>query len=121
MNKTCAFPDCADKVRSRDLCKRHYGQQLARTARAAGPYRPIPYNRDELLDEWVFLRGWVRFEDFGPRVGIAQVSWERAFERARSAGDPRAVRALNDPARWPDPARGLRAVLSGTRSRREAA
>lgn len=74
-------------------------------------WRPKRWSRDELLDEWVFLRGHVPFEQFAQRLGIKHESWERTFYRAKVAGDPRAVRARNDPATWPDPAAGLYHVL----------
>lgn len=53
------------------------------------------YTRDELLDEWEFLRGEVPFQYFAARVGISHAAWERLYFRARAAGDPRA-RVLPD-------------------------
>lgn len=49
------------------------------------------WRRDELLDEWVYLRSWgVSREDAARRLGMNQASFKRALERAKAAGDPRA-------------------------------
>lgn len=107
---------CPSPSHTHGLCTRchRYEQRLDE------PWRPRPWPLTELLDEWVWLREHVRFEDFGPRVGITSKSWARAFERARALGDPRAVRARNDPATIPDPAAGLLHIVeTRARKRRE--
>ncbi len=71
----------------------------------SGPREPL--SRDELLEEWDWLRGEVPFWDFGRRMRINQAAWERAYQRARAAGDPRAVRARSETAApRPAPVRG---------------
>ena len=51
--------------------------------------------RDDLLAEWAHLRSTCTFRGFPGRVGVTYAAWERAFYRARAAGDPRAVRGLS--------------------------
>jgi len=56
------------------------------------PAPPRIRRRDEVLDEWAFLRGQVGFYEFPAKVGMSVPAWERMFQRARVAGDVRAVR-----------------------------
>jgi hypothetical protein len=50
------------------------------------------YSRDELMDKWDHLRrsGHTRREAAG-RLGMTWAAFDRAYWRARAAGDPRAV------------------------------
>lgn len=133
--RICAGPDCERVlVSSRIPAERrptgthaHGGGGMCGRCRwrALNPSATRQHSLDELMDEWVFVRGFVRWEDFGPLVGIKQSSWERSYERAKAAGDPRASRARCDESTWPDPAAGLSHVLgirkgmSGAAKRRE--
>lgn len=100
----CTHPGCVRPVRSRGYC----GTCHRRLMRSGQLIARETYSLDQIMDEWAFLRGWVAWEEFGARLGIKQESWERAYARARAAGDPRAVRALNDPLRWDPFYRGSR-------------
>lgn len=56
-------------------------------------YPRVLRTRDELLEEWEWMRGQgVGFREFAQRVGMTFTAWDRAYWRARAAGDPRAVR-----------------------------
>jgi len=77
----------------------HVGRGLCdpcyRWCRAAGElidYEPVRYSRDELMAEWELLR----LEGYSKRQAAARLdvtfeAFDRAFHRARAAGDPRAV------------------------------
>ena len=110
--------ECSKRVVkvTRGLCRGCYDKGVRTGAIVKRPPRWTP---DELLDEWVFMRGWTTWEEFGPRVGMKQATWERAFYRASAKGDPRAVRARNDPLTWPDPAAGISHVLDATKAERD--
>lgn len=56
-------------------------------------YPRTSYPRDELLEEWSVLseRG-VDYYEFPQVVGMSFETWARAFQRARRAGHPLAVR-----------------------------
>ena len=60
--------------------------------------------RDALLAEWEFFggpTGEITMAGFALRMGMTLVAWDRAFHRARAAGDERAVRpACEHPARF---------------------
>lgn len=80
---------------------RHAGRGLCHSCRARirrgvpvdiGPVQDARLRPDEVLDEWEFLAGEVRFVDFPARVGITLRTWERIFSQAAKAGDPRAIR-----------------------------
>ena len=91
-------------VRCRDGHPRHAGRGICHACAsrirygspiALGPIEQPRMRPDEVLDEWVWLRGPVgaiAFDDFPERVSIAPKTWEQIFYRARRAGDPRAVR-----------------------------
>lgn len=117
----CSILGCDRPARHRGLCNAclvaEQSADLDREIRLKPGTPRTLYKRDEVLDEWVFLRGWVPFEGFGARLGLNQTYWETIFSEAAAAGDPRAVRARNDPRAWPDPAGGLAHVLSVTRGR----
>lgn len=46
------------------------------------------FTRDELLEEWEWLRGEVALSDFGRRMRISQQAWERSYQRAHEPGIP---------------------------------
>jgi hypothetical protein len=52
--------------------------------------------RDDLLEEWDRLRGYVPFTDAHTRLGVTQAAWRRAYYRALADGDPRARKASTD-------------------------
>lgn len=53
--------------------------------------------RDELLDDWAHLSvQGVGYREFAGRVGMTFAAWDRAYWRARAAGDERAVRPGQD-------------------------
>lgn len=64
-----------------------------RYAAHRGPRRS--WRRDDLLHEWAALRGACTWRTFPERVGVTREAWERAFYRARAAGDQRAVRGAS--------------------------
>lgn len=119
----CRFPECPEtKIYCQHYCRRDYDRlwrnkvpfdtylirqvlECERPNRQAVTYADGRWTNDQLMAEWDFMRGFAAFETFGARVGIKQESWEQAFRRAKAAGDPRARRASNDPATWPDPAK----------------
>jgi hypothetical protein len=88
---TCAHPGCDRGVRLRGHCNMHY-----RRLRRRGLIDKVQRSRDDVLDEWDRLRGYVPFRDFHTRVSMTYEAWERAFLRAQAAGDPRAVRARGE-------------------------
>jgi hypothetical protein len=57
-------------------------------------YRRVTYSRDELMCEWELLRreGYSK-RAAASRLGLTFEAFDRAFLRARKAGDPRAVAA----------------------------
>lgn len=62
-----------------------------------GARRPVgrpPDRRDALLRLWAEYRlmPGATFVGFAATVGMKPASWERAFYRAKAAGDPNAVR-----------------------------
>jgi len=84
---------------------RHHAQGLClncskRIQRGApvelGPFEQQRMRPNEVLDEWEWLRGEVRWRDFPTRVGISSSNWEQLFARAARLGDPRAVRHPKD-------------------------
>lgn len=55
-------------------------------------YTRSTYSRDELLDEWTFLRsGGVKGREAAARLGMSFASFERALHRAKARGDERAT------------------------------
>ena len=77
----------------------HYGRGLCgtdyETRQIAGTLDEHPRAaraRDEVLSEWELLRqGKVPAKDAPAKLGMTAAAFERAFQRARNAGDPRAV------------------------------
>lgn len=52
-------------------------------------------SRDELLEEWELLRGQGHTRvQAAERLGMSPSAFERALQRARAAGDPRAARGV---------------------------
>jgi|GEM_PF-5195757 len=51
----------------------------------------MTWTRDELLAEWVHVRPNCTFDEFPGRIGITADAWQKAWQRARAARDPRAV------------------------------
>lgn len=87
--------ECADGHTSmvgRGLCRDDY--YAAERNGTIADYPPTQRSRGELLEEWEWMRGQgVGYREFPARMGMTFAAWERAFLRARKAGDPRAVRA----------------------------
>jgi hypothetical protein len=79
-----------------------------------GPIEQPRMRPDEVLDEWVWLRGTVRWIDFPTKVGLTLKGWQRLFAEAEKRGDPRAVKHPND-----EPVRHWR-VDDSTPKRKEA-
>lgn len=78
-------------LKGRGLCRSCYDVAVRAGTRA--DYPPALRSRGELLDEWQWMRSQgVSFREFPGRVGMTFAAWERAFYRARKAGDPRAAR-----------------------------
>lgn len=112
----------------RDGHPRHSGQGRCGTCASSRRYRALcaparrTWRRDDLLEEWAALRGSCTFEDFPTRVGISYQGWERAYYRARAAGDPRAVRVTQSDGTWRRPIRsrqsahGVRAAVGDRRA-----
>lgn len=62
-------------------------------ARYTGTLHDFPAacrSRDEVLDEWVHLRGEVDRRQFAERMGMTYAAFERMWWRARADGDERA-------------------------------
>lgn len=81
------------KMQGRGLCQCCYAKARRLDEVIDHPRRLR--SRDEMLEEWEHCRGPIggaRFYNFGARIGSSQEAWERAFYRARAAGDPRAIR-----------------------------
>ena len=51
---------------------------------------------DEVLDEWEWLRGTVRWRDFHEKVHLSYSGWSKLFADAAERGDPRAVKHPDD-------------------------
>lgn len=52
-------------------------------------------SRDELLEEWTHFggpTGAITFVEFARQVGMSSAAWDRAYQRARADGDPRATK-----------------------------
>jgi hypothetical protein len=74
---------------ARGLCAACYFR--VRHAGHLDDYPRATWTRDELLDEWEFLRSTgVSVIDAAPRLGMTPAALVRALERARKDGDPRA-------------------------------
>lgn len=77
---------------SRGLCTtcRHH----ARVNGTIGEFERINRSRDDVLDDWVVLRrqGYSR-RQAAERIGMRFAALDRAIQRARRAGDPRAAAA----------------------------
>lgn len=75
----------------RNLCEHCYG-----AAQADGTIEQYPLlsrSRGELLDAWVDLAVLgTQYWDMPARLDVTPSAWERAFQRARKANDPRAIR-----------------------------
>ena len=55
------------------------------------------WSRDDLMTEWDLLRRCgVPRRDAAARIGVTWEAFDRAFWRARAAGDPRAIERLGD-------------------------
>jgi hypothetical protein len=67
-------------------------------------YSRTTYTRDEVLDEWVELRGQgVTRRELAERLGMTWAAFERMWLRARAVGDPRAHGGdsrVGNPRRW---------------------
>lgn len=74
----------------RGLCVSCYGDKRYNGRLADHPR--ATWTRDELLDEWELLRGegTTRLQA-AERLGMTPAAFERALQRARAAGDPRAA------------------------------
>jgi hypothetical protein len=74
---------------ARGLCVACYVR--VRTAGCLDDYPRATWTRDELLDEWEFLRSTgVGVVEAAPRLGMTVDALAQALERARKDGDPRA-------------------------------
>lgn len=77
----------------RQLCAGCWGRRTRNGTLADVPR--ATRSRDEVLDEWVFLRPeGITSRQFAERMGMSLAAWERMFYRALAAGDPRAVRPV---------------------------
>ena len=61
-----------------------------------GPVEQPRMRPDEVLDEWEWLRGTVRWADFHEKVGLSSSGWQKLFSDAARRGDPRAVKHPKD-------------------------
>ena len=59
-------------------------------------YRRTQWRRDELLDEWAFMRETCTYAEFPARVGLKPRYWHQVWLTARRDGDPRAVHGAAD-------------------------
>ena len=59
-------------------------------------YRRTQWRRDELLDEWAFMRETCTYAEFPARVGLKPRYWQQVWLTARRDGDPRAVHGAAD-------------------------
>lgn len=77
------------------LCERCYkaGRRAKDPVQTRSPYR----RREEMLEEWEFLRsdGVTDLSVAASRMGVTRTALEKALERARKAGDPRGVHHRN--------------------------
>jgi hypothetical protein len=74
---------------ARGLC--HACYLRVRNAGRLDDYPRATWTRDELLDEWKFLRSTgVGVVEAAPRLGMTVDALTRALARARKDGDPRA-------------------------------
>lgn len=83
----------SDSLKGRGLCSRCY-----RRCELDGTLVDYPRrnrSRDELLEDWVILchQEGHSLRDIAGRLRMKPTSLERAIQRARAAGDPRALRA----------------------------
>lgn len=61
----------------------------------------LTFSRDELMTEWEILRGeGYTKREAAARIGISLERFDRAFHRAKAAGDPRAYVLGTAPAPW---------------------
>lgn len=91
--------------RRSDVVARHHSRNMCSTclakARAADTLEDHPRlgrTRDELMDDWTALRlrGFNKVQA-AKKLGMDPKSFDRQYQRARAAGDPRA-RTKHDPA-----------------------
>jgi hypothetical protein len=100
--RKCAHPMVGQRHTPPPGWKRHCARGLCtscwRTARRTGElldFERGSHARDEVLDEWALLRkqGASRAQA-AKRIGMSAEALDRAYLRARRAGDPRALPAL---------------------------
>lgn len=87
------FPPLGDTVHfGRGLCGRCW-TKLDEDERL--DHEPTTRHRDDVLDDWLVLReeGHTKAQA-AERLGMTFEAFDRAFHRARAAGDPRALPAL---------------------------
>jgi hypothetical protein len=78
---------------ARGLCSPCYGRALHADRLDEFPRRTR--SRDELMSEWDHLRrAGVEWWDAHRRLGMTAAAFERAYWRARAAGDPRAIEGV---------------------------
>ena len=88
----------------RGICQNCVARMRRGSRVEIGPIQQPRMRPDEVLDEWVWLRGTVPWKDFHAKVNIGFGTWEQIFTRAARAGDPRAIKHPSD-----EPARHWRA------------
>jgi hypothetical protein len=78
-----------DMHAGRGLCTPCYG--WADRHNRLADYQPHKRSRDEVLEEWDWLRSdGVPYKHAHQRIGMTPGAFERALQRARAAGDQRA-------------------------------
>jgi hypothetical protein len=79
-----------DTHEARGLCSPCYDRELHKGSVDQYPRRTR--TRDEVMEDWDHLRrSGVEWRDAHQRLGVTRSAFERAYERARAAGDPRAL------------------------------
>ena len=74
----------------RGLCSPCHGRHDR--AGTLDQYPRATWPRDELMAEWDHLRrSGVCLRDAHARIGMSAAAFERAYQRARAGGDPRAI------------------------------
>lgn len=82
-----------DRNAGRRLCTSCYDRSLRRGTLLNFPMQRR--SRDDLLDDWLILRDEGHtLQQAAERLGMSWPTFERAFYRARAAGDPRALYPL---------------------------
>lgn len=77
------------KLHCRGLCPPCY--QQVRNRGQLAEYQPDRCRRDDILDDWDWLRSWgVGREEAARRIGITVTALDQHLCRARRDGDPRA-------------------------------